>query len=105
MFILESVVTTHEVLHSVHQSNSPGIVLKLYYEKDFGKVNLDFLEEILSRRNFGTKWIRWIKMITLGGSVGVKINGVEGGFFTTSKGLRKGDPLSPLLFNLVVCVN
>jgi hypothetical protein len=36
-----------------------------------------------------------------GGKVGVKINGAPGNFFNTHKGLRQGDTLSPLLFNLV----
>jgi hypothetical protein len=36
------------------------------------------------------------------GSVGVTINNVESEFFQTGKGLRLGDPLSLLLFNLVV---
>jgi hypothetical protein len=34
--------------------------------------------------------------------VGVTINNVKGEFFQTGKGLRQGDPLSLLLFNLVV---
>jgi hypothetical protein len=38
------------------------------------------------------------------GSVGVTINNEEGKFFQTEKGLRQGDPLFPLLFNLVVDV-
>jgi hypothetical protein len=42
-YILESVVTVHKVLHSVHSSQEPGIVLRLDYEKAFDKVNLDFL--------------------------------------------------------------
>jgi hypothetical protein len=36
--------------------------------------------------------------------VGLTLNNVEGEFFQTSKGLRQGDPLSPLLFNIVVDV-
>lgn len=56
-YILESVVTAHEILHSVHNSKTPGVVLKLDYEKAFDKVNLDFLLEILSRRIFCPKWI------------------------------------------------
>ena len=35
------------------------------------------------------------------GSVGVKVNDEIGHYFQTRKGLRKGDPISPMLFNLV----
>ena len=33
--------------------------------------------------------------------MGVNLNGEEGSFFKPGKGLREGDPISPLLFNLV----
>ena len=36
-----------------------------------------------------------------GGRVGVMINGQPRNYFRTYKGLRQGDPLSPMLFNLV----
>jgi hypothetical protein len=42
-----------------------------------------------------------MKQIIEGGKVGININGTPGSFFNTHKGLRQGDPLSPLLFNLV----
>jgi retron-type reverse transcriptase len=40
------------------------------------------------------------KVVTMG-SVCVQVNDDLGHFFQTKKGLRQGDPLSPILFNLV----
>jgi hypothetical protein len=95
-------VVAHEIIHSIHHSKEHGIVLKLDYEKTYDRVNLDFLIEILRSRGFGDIWIGWIQDIVVGDSVSVLANGKESATFKTGKGLRQGDPLSPLLFNLVV---
>jgi hypothetical protein len=100
-YILESVVVAHEVVHNIDKGKNPGVVLKLDYEKAYDRVNIDFLFEILSTRGFSKRWISWIEHIVKGGPVGVTLNGHDGSFFKTGKGLRQGDPLSPLLFNLV----
>jgi hypothetical protein len=39
-----------------------------------------------------------------GGSIAIRFNDINSPFFKPSKGLRPGDPLYPLLFNLVVDV-
>jgi hypothetical protein len=100
-YILEIVVIAHEVVHSMHRSKEPRVVIKLNYEKSYDRVNLDFLFEILRTRSFSEEWIGWIKMLVLGGSMSVMTNGEESGTIKTGRGLRQGDSLSPQLFNLV----
>jgi hypothetical protein len=103
-YILESIVTAHEIIHEVHRKKEQGLVFKIDYEKAYDKVKLDFLFKVLQLRGFSPIFIRMIKHVTLGGSVGVKVNDEESDFFLTGEGLRQGDPIAPLLFNCVVDV-
>jgi hypothetical protein len=52
-------------------------------------------------KGFSSKWISWINSFVTGGSVAVDVHDEVAHFFQTRKGLRQGDPISPLLFNLV----
>ena len=49
-FILESVVSAHEIIHEIARKKEPGIILKLDYEKAYDKVNWDFFMEVLKSR-------------------------------------------------------
>jgi retron-type reverse transcriptase len=53
-------------------------------------------------KGFATEWCSLIQKFVQGGSVGVKLNDDFFHYFQTKKGLRQGDPLSPMLFNIVV---
>ena len=44
---------------------------------------------------------KWFESSITGGSVAINMNDEVGNFFQTKIGLRQGDPLSPLLFNIV----
>ena len=60
-----------------------------------------FLLQALRMKGFHPSWCRWIKDFISRGSVGIKVNDDIGHNFQTQKGLRQGDPLSPILFNVV----
>ena len=98
--ILEGVVILHETVHELHHKNESGVVIKIDFEKAYDKVRWNFLLQTL-RLGFSLKWIEWIKSFISGGSVAVNVNDEVGPFFQTKKGLRQGDPLSPIFFNKV----
>ena len=64
-------------------------------------IGRSFLQQTLRLKGFIEKWCKWIESFVSKGSVGIKVNGDIGRFFQTKKGLRQGDPLSLLFFNLV----
>ena len=78
-----------------------GIVLKLDFEKAYDKVDWSFLLKNFKQRGFCDKWCDWIKQVVSGGTVSVKLNNLFGPYFVSHKGVRQGDPLSPILFNFV----
>ena len=95
IFILESVVAAHEIIHEIHRNKESGIILKLDYEKAYDRVSWTFIDDMLTSRGFGAKWRGWMKKVIQGGSICIRINDENSCFFKQGKGLRQGDPLSP----------
>jgi hypothetical protein len=55
---------------------------------------------MMIKKGFGDKWCDWVMRTVKGGKVAIKTNDMVGPYFTTHKGVRQGDPFSPLLFNI-----
>jgi hypothetical protein len=65
-FILEGVITLHEILHELRLKKTKGVILKLDFEKAYDKVHWSFLIEVLKQKNFSAKWIEWVKQAVEG---------------------------------------
>ena len=99
--ILDGVVILHETVHELHRKKLNGVILKIDFEKSYDKVKWSFLQQTLRMKGFSVEWRALIHNFIFGGSVAIKVNDDIGNYFQTKKGLRQGDPLLPMLFNIV----
>jgi hypothetical protein len=102
--ILEGVVILHEAIHEINRKKMDGVLFKIDFEKAYDKVKWPFLQQVLRMKGFDPMWCEMIKKFVQGGSVGIRVNDDTGHNFQTRKGLRQGDPFSPILFNIVADV-
>lgn len=85
--------------HGLRLTNQ-DVVLKLDMAKAYDRVSWFFLVSVLRHMGFSEVWIDLVFRAVSNVWYSVIVNGVKEGFFTSSRGLRQGDPLSPSLFIL-----
>ena len=99
--ILEGVAVLHERLHEIHSEKLDGVIFKVDFEKACDKVKWPFLQLAMRMKGFSEAWRNQVDSQVQKGSVGIKVNDDIGHYFQTHKGLRQGNFMSPLLFNIV----
>ena len=99
--LLHSVIIANEVVEEAKRGQKSCIMFKVDYERAYDSVSWDFLTYMLRRLGFCTKWIHWIEGCLKSVSVSILVNGSPTSEFIPQRGIRQGDPLAPLLFNIV----
>jgi hypothetical protein len=90
----------------LHARKFATVLLKVDIAKAFDSVSWPFLLEVLQHIGFPRRWTNWISVLLSTSSTRVILNGRPGNRITHARGLRQGDPISPMLFVIVMeCLN
>ncbi|XP_038695493.1 uncharacterized protein LOC119992773 [Tripterygium wilfordii] len=101
--ITENVIVAYEALHTMSflaKSRTNYMAVKLDMSKAYDRVEWNFLKEVMARLGFSGKWQWWIMRCINSVSYRILINGSTTDIIHPTRGIRQGDPLSPLLFVL-----
>ena len=91
-----------DIINMSNNENLPGFVVSLDFQKAFDTISKSAILAALKKINFGPIFLGYVQTILNGTEAAIKNGGWTSEFFSTSRGVRQGCCLSPLLFIIVV---
>jgi hypothetical protein len=85
-----------------HTNKTPTLLFKLDIAKAFDSIRWEYILTLLEHLGSPIRWREWIAAILSTSTSRVILNGVPNPHIWHGRGLRQGDPLSPLLFVIAI---
>ena len=101
-FLGQNIRVIQDIIDMIEEENTEAALLFLDFKKAFDTVNHDFLFKTLERYKFGNSFTNWVKIMYNKAESCVTNNGWVSKPLKKKCGIRRGCPLSALLFLLVV---
>ncbi|KZV58610.1 hypothetical protein F511_11258 [Dorcoceras hygrometricum] len=99
--ISDNILLAQELTHRLNcKTHGGNVILKLDMAKAYDRVQWSFLLNIMRHLGFSDTVVGMVSRCISACHFSININGTSAGFFKSTRGLRQGDPLSPLLFIL-----
>ena len=98
----ETVRSIFDIMEFTDSQNIPGILIFIDFKKAFDNLEWNYLFNCLEAFNFGSDFIRYVKMFYTNIQSCVINNGIASDYFMLERSARQGDPISPYLFLLAV---
>ena len=82
---MDADLIANEIVDEKRRSGEEGVVFKIDFEKAYDHVDWDFLDHVLDRKGFSTRWRSWMRGCLSSISYAILVNGNAKGWVKATR--------------------